>query len=117
MTKAAEHSEHMRQLSKLSRPVLALPSPPAYSPWGPIDHATRYGDGIVRYDTARHGGFKLDRKANVAMPEALRLKGGWYEEACEWARVALAFPNLRSEARRVGTECVSPGRYGVSPDH
>ena len=26
------------------------------------------------------------------MPEALRLPSGWYEEDCDWARVALAFP-------------------------
>jgi hypothetical protein len=54
------------------------------------------GAGIWSVGTAGHGGVKLDRERNAAMPACLRLEGGWYEEDCEWARVALVFPGAFS---------------------
>lgn len=63
-----------------------------HSPWGKIDHATTLADGIATVSTPSHGGVKLDRKRNAKMPAAVRRKGGWYEEDCEWALVVLVFP-------------------------
>jgi hypothetical protein len=63
------------------------------TPWGKADHVQVYADGIAFVGTPGHGGFKLDRKRQGAMPEALRLPGGWYEEDVEYARVKLAFPD------------------------
>lgn len=65
---------------------------PKYSPWGPIQHSTILGEGIVSVMTARHGGIKLDRKRNAQVPQEHRSAGGWYEEDCDWSIVALVFP-------------------------
>ena len=67
------------------------------TPWGASHGATVYAEGVVFHSTASHGGFKLDRARNAAMPPLLRLKGGWYEEDAEWAMVAAAFPALFTE--------------------
>jgi hypothetical protein len=64
------------------------------TPWGKADHVRVYAEGVAFVGTPGHGGIKLDRKRQSAMPEALRLKGGWYEEDVEYARVKLAFPEL-----------------------
>jgi hypothetical protein len=70
---------------------------PASTPWGASQSATIYAPGIILHSTSSHGGFKLDAKRNDAMPTALRLAGGWYEEDGEWARVATAFPEHFTE--------------------
>lgn len=67
------------------------------TPWGPSQYSTKYGFGITSYGTAGHGGFKVCATLNAKMPDCLRLNDGWYEEDCEWARVALAFPDRFSE--------------------
>ncbi len=64
------------------------------TPWGKADSGTIYGPGVVAYGTSRHGGFKLDAKANSLVHPALRNKGGWYEEDCEWAKVGWTFQAL-----------------------
>ena len=64
------------------------------SPWGGIDHAEQYAEGVHSVGTPSHGGFKLSAAMNRQMPAALRSAGGWYEEDCCWARVALGFPHL-----------------------
>ena len=71
--------------------------PAIATPWGPSQSATRYDDGVMFHTTSSHGGFKLDSIRNHAMPTALRLADGWYEEDGEWARVATAFPQLFSK--------------------
>jgi hypothetical protein len=63
-----------------------------YSPWGYIQDVEKIADGIWSVSTAGHGGIKLDRKHNAAMPDYMRSPGGWYEEDCQWALVALVFP-------------------------
>lgn len=63
-----------------------------YSPWGAIESEREIATGITEINTARHGGFKLDRKRNLRIPECMRTVGGWYEEDCQWAIVALTFP-------------------------
>lgn len=66
------------------------------SPWGKVEQKAEIADGVVFVSTARHGGFKLDRKRNNKVPLVFRNKGGWYEEDCEWAKVALTFPEMFS---------------------
>lgn len=68
-----------------------------HSPWGRIDNARRLADGIVCVGTASHGGIYLSPSLNVAMPDVFRCESGWYEEDCEWALVALIYPDAFSE--------------------
>jgi hypothetical protein len=42
--------------------------------------------------TAGHGGIKLSRERNAAVPAYMRREGGWYEEDCEWAIAAVVHP-------------------------
>lgn len=83
-------------------------NPPAIgkrSPWGTIDFVHPLADGVWRVATPGHGGIKLDRKRNAAVPAEARRSGGWYEEDAEWAIAALvhpdAFPSAEAEAARV----------------
>ncbi|MFI5296630.1 MAG: DUF7007 domain-containing protein [Polyangiales bacterium] len=64
------------------------------TPWGPSQSVTIVGDGIVLVSTAGHGGYKLDAIRNRKVHAAWRCAGGWYEEGCDWSRVALTFPEL-----------------------
>ncbi len=64
------------------------------TPWGMSQGATIYAEGVVFHSTASHGGFKLDRARNAGLHPALRIKGGWYEEDGDWARVAVGYPDL-----------------------
>lgn len=67
------------------------------SPWGAVQHITQLAEGIVMVSTASHGGIKLSAERYAAMPAAFRetgySKGGWYEEDCDWALVAVTFPD------------------------
>src|SRR3546814_16203367 len=72
MTKESIMARHTRQLRTLARTAFQLPGRHP-TKWGLAPTATSYGDGIVRYDTAGHGGIKLDRHANAAIPTPLRL--------------------------------------------
>lgn len=65
---------------------------PKRSPWGTVDGVKEIAPGILSVTTPGHGGLKLSRSMNAKMPKAARRKGGWYEEDCEWALVALVFP-------------------------
>jgi hypothetical protein len=84
-------AEHRRQLPALARTSIDMP---VETPWGRPDSSVRYADGIICHSTPSHGGFHLDEERNAAMPEALRNRDGWYEEDCEWAKVATAHPGL-----------------------
>lgn len=63
------------------------------TPWGTSDSAEQVAPGIVFYTTPSHGGYHVSSTVNRTMPDSLRLDDGWYEEDCDWARVALAFPS------------------------
>lgn len=67
------------------------PPAPTRSPWGPVQTAEKIADGIWQAGTAGHGGIKLSRQRNAAMPPYMRVAGGWYEEDIVWARVAIVF--------------------------
>lgn len=62
------------------------------TPWGKSQYSKKITRGINFYGTAGHGGYKVSKKLNESMPEALRNDNGWYEEDCDWAKVAIAFP-------------------------
>lgn len=64
------------------------------TPWGLPNRCVRYAEGVLSYSTPSHGGFHVDRERLAAMPAVLRNKDGWFEEDCEWAKVATAFPDL-----------------------
>lgn len=73
-----------------------------YTPWGNSQNSTVLADGITSVDTASHGGYHLDDKANAKVkmlfPDFRPFAGEhWYEEDCDWAIVALAFPELFSD--------------------
>lgn len=61
----------------------------SYTPWGKADSIREKVPGLFEVSTPGHGGYKLDRKLNAKIHPAWRKKGGWYEEDCEWAIVAL----------------------------
>lgn len=69
------------------------------TPWGIADWCVNYAVGIDSFCTPGHGGFRLSAVRRMQMPAGLReFVGyggpGWYEEDCDWAVVALAFPSL-----------------------
>lgn len=72
------------------------------TPWGMAQRKTEYADGITFYSTSSHGGFKVSAKRFAEMPERIRAVGtfagdpGWFEEDCDWALVAVAFPQYFS---------------------
>ena len=90
---ASAYAFHMVELARLKR-TDDLGMTGKHSPWGSIEHATRYGEGTWFVGTSGHGGLKLDPARNQAMPDALRLAGGCYEQDIEWSRVAVANPSM-----------------------
>jgi hypothetical protein len=80
--------------------------PVVETPWGPAQTTKEYAPGIVFYSTASHGGFYLSQVRVASMPKCLREfvpfggeqpgPGRWFEEDCDWAVVALAFPQFFS---------------------
>lgn len=77
----------------------ALTPEPKSSPYGAIQTARQIAPGLWSVSTASHGGIQVSRQREAAMPGHLRLSRSWYEEDCEWALVALAFPNDFSPAQ------------------
>ena len=94
-------AEHRRQLPALGRVTIVSRDP---TPWGKPDHSVRYAEGIICYSTPSHGGFHVDAERLATMPVALRNDGGWFEEDCEWAKVATAFPDLFTDYERTHAE-------------
>ena len=72
---------------------------PVTTPWGHPDTVEEIAPGIVRYDTPSHGGYYVSPERVLTMPKPLRefqpwAGPNWYEEDCDWAIVALAFPQF-----------------------
>lgn len=76
----------------------------AHTPWGFADSVRLLADGIYSVSTPSHGGIKLSADCNNAIPDFMRLRGGWYEEDVEWARVAMIFPNAFEPKEVVNAE-------------
>jgi hypothetical protein len=69
------------------------------TPWGPSQTSREIAPGIVRYDTASHGGYYVSPARVASMPKPLRdfqpwAGPNWYEEDCDWCIVTLAFPQF-----------------------
>lgn len=88
---AAEKAAHEPELRTLDRPTIRAG---ASTPWGMAQVSRRYADGIILHSTAGHGGFYLDEIANAVVHPLYRNDDSFYEEDCEWAKVAHAFPQL-----------------------
>lgn len=84
-----ELAAHRREVQQLGRRSERARHP---TPWDMSDNMTIYAPGIVCYDTPSHGGFRIDADRLSTMPPLLRNADGWFEEDCEWAKVAIAFP-------------------------
>lgn len=89
--RAIETAEHMSELAALARVQTRIT---ASTPWGGSQIATIYVEGIVSHSTSGHGGFHLSADRNHSVDASVRSLGGWYEEDCEWAIVALTFPDV-----------------------
>ncbi|HEX5935078.1 MAG TPA: hypothetical protein VFY63_13015 [Pseudorhizobium sp.] len=89
--RVAETAGHKRDLATLNR-VQARMS--ASTPWGGSQMAVIYAEGVVAHMTSSHGGFHLSVDRNAKVHPLLRKDTTWYEEDCEWAIVALSFPDL-----------------------
>jgi hypothetical protein len=71
------------------------------TPWGPAQVVTELAPGIVRIDTASHGGILLDEVRMAALPSAIAAITTWcggnaFEEDCDAALVTLAFPDTNA---------------------
>lgn len=88
--------------------------------WGPSQSEKRIAPGITYYETAAHGGYRLSADRFKLMPERYRSIAthegheGWYEQDCDWALVALSFPDCFSldevvRARRIFETEFAPG--------
>ena len=64
------------------------------TPWGTSHGCSHYAKGIVKHHTASHGGFHVSKPLNEKIPVYMRAADGWYEEDCEWAKVAVCFPEF-----------------------
>lgn len=86
-----ERVGHRRELDRLERRKTTAA---VSTPWGVSQDATLYAEGVVCHSTAGHGGFHLSPDRNLLVASNLRVESGWYEEDCQWAIVALTFPDL-----------------------
>lgn len=101
----------------MQTPHTEVPNASGSSPWGGVDYAYLYPEGIRCVGTPGHGGWWVPCKLNRRIPGPLRndtrannapdtTAGGWYEEDCEWAVPVYCLPDLFhpddvTEARRV----------------
>ena len=89
--RVAETVGHQRDLAKLNRMQTRMS---ASTPWGGSQMAVVYAEGVVAHMTSGHGGFHLSTERNAKVHRLLRKDMPWYEEDCEWAIVAISFPDL-----------------------
>ena len=84
-----------------------------HTPWGESQSVKHIADGIVSVSTASHGGYILSDERNRQMPDCLRIDEGWYEEDCDWALVAVAFPQF---FEKKDVECATSTLRNLLPD-
>lgn len=89
--RVAETAAHKRELAALKRVQTRMS---ASTPWGRSQLATIYAEGVAVHVTEGHGGFHLSAERNADVHPLLRKDIPWYEEDCEWAIVAISFPDL-----------------------
>lgn len=95
--KVLEHAQHQREERALGRREVHSR---AQTPWGVSQGATVDTEGVESHSTAGHGGFNLLAERNRMVHPLLRAEGGWYEEDCAWAIVAITFPDLFTSFER-----------------
>ncbi len=70
------------------------------TPWGHADCVEQVAPGIISVSTPSHGGYKVYEPYLSAMhpmlQDTFRGMKGWFEEDCDWAKVAIAYPKLFS---------------------
>jgi hypothetical protein len=102
--KEGEHTCQVTDGDRYYCEFARYPERPVDTPWGRPDTVKEIARGIVSYSTPSHGGFWLSPARVASMPKPLRDfvpfggeqtgPGRWYEEDCDWAVVALAFPQF-----------------------
>lgn len=94
----AQHRRELRDLGRWSEEGRTA------TPWGAAQSSETYAEGVVFHSAAGHGGFFLDPPRNRQMHSALRNADGWYEEDCEWSKVATIFTDLFTAYERRSAE-------------
>ena len=89
--RVAETAGHKHDLATLNRMQTRMSTS---TPWGGSQMAVVYAEGVVAHSTGGHGGFHLSSERNAKVHSLLRKDTPWYEEDCEWAIVAITFPDL-----------------------
>lgn len=86
------------------------------TPWGFADSINEIGLGIKFVSTPSHGGYFVPTELlSKITPEAFKSESwgrqrqsGWFEEDCDWAYVAKAFPELfPAEAQQAATNVMT----------
>jgi len=83
----------------------------SYTIWGKAQSVKELVPGAWFVSTAGHGGIKLDRKRNAAVPRGARQEGGWYEEDCNWAVACYVHKDV-AEATLGPARKREPGKFG-----
>lgn len=99
--RVAETAGHKHDLAKLNRIQTRMS---ASTPWGGSQMAVIYADGVIAHSTAGHGGLHLSAARNAKIHPLLRKDSPWFEEDCEWAIVAITFPELFTAYERTLAE-------------
>ena len=63
------------------------------TPWGASQSATVLAKGVTFHSTSGHGGIHLAAPLNRRVHEALRRRGGWYED-CAYHIAIMSLPEL-----------------------
>jgi len=83
------------------------------SPWGAVQDQKELAPGIIQVWTASHGGIWVEPAKWATMP--IKTTGysedGWFEEDCDWALVALAFPEAFDAKSLAYAEKMKAGDY------
>ena len=82
----------------------------SYTLWGKAQCVAELAPGAWLVSTASHGGIKLDRKRNAAVPRGARQEGGWYEEDCQWAIAAYVHEDV-GDAMLSRARAADPAKY------
>lgn len=91
-----------------------------FTPWGRPQQLEIIANGITRYDTASHGGFKISETRRKAMLEPYRsietfAGGNWYEEDCDWCLLVLSFPEIFKD--KYGEDVISEAKKTYNTYH
>lgn len=84
----------------------------SHTPWGPAQHSEYIAEGIIRVDTASHGGLHLSPQRHEELQAMFRsfptwAGGRWYEEDCDACAVIVAFPDVFPDSQDSAREMVA----------